>query len=1039
MSIFKETLRDFVCTQLRIREAIIEQGNNPSKFNHRFGNPRNKINVNGNNKTVGIAAGAFYTNTVHKQCIIRMTSGVDVTDKKILEFGEDAGDNLAKSYILEGGVLDKNQKQRSGFARSKGAYGAKSTRSNATDGFGIVPMPGIIDAEIRTKTAYGSLREAKINFVCHNRRQLEVLELLYMRPGMPILLEWGWNPFISNKGKITNSTPTISDDFFDGSKTIDTLNNDIRRKIETSGGNYDGFIGFCKNFEIKSRSDGGYDCTTELIAMGEALESLKARKDGDKINREGDEDLEVDSLEFLLEAFQELGDYKGSKPTTESYDPDDFLNSEDKGKEYDDAIADALILNQFINKLQKRDDFFGTDGIFKLSEGLKKLDNVGDDEENNHSHRLRKELNKLRGNGGPTGIFDIFFLFKGEKLAADTNIIPSEVDKNKATDTFIRWDLFCLMINLFVFPERKSNKEPLVNLVFEQTLEKEEVNGKMTYKQEYLEFAPYTFPTDSTRNEEKKYKVVKNPKSGKFFSRYKNIKEVNVENLLNASFNPNICLLPNQIPEETGLKKYGKQFKQNHRTMIGLIHLNVEHLKKVYMDMAYNGEESNKDFNIFDYIKKIWDDVNTACCGRHEFTLQTELENPNNIRIIDLQVNGEALKLIKRENLFEFKIQSNKSIVRDYNFNTTIPSEFSATIAIAAQAPTSIEDLDQVTFANFNKGIKSRFTVTEESQPDFEAIDEYNKKNKKTYDTLFERYKEQIIQLAFYKDLIEKGRYDNSNKRNNIDDFNVVLSLSKSIESTLNQLLRRNPTTGLPYKIIPKSRAAIVPLKFNAQIDGIGGLIIGNVFVVEKEKLPKGYQADNIAFVIMGESQKITSGQDWTTDFSGQLILTDDGNRDELDKKSGGPVVVSTLPSSIQDNTLNVQQPIIIPEIIEPPEELEEDLVLPIKENKKPPSVLDKFVRNDGSGKSLLGDGFIYEGGATSEIREVAIQQAITNAYSQLLGRTSFSGGQELYEDYVYDAQPYIKIISIDYDYDTFKAIVKFKFQEERIITNSDG
>ena len=34
-------------------------------------------------------------------------------------------------------------------------------------------------------------------------------------------------------------------------------------------------MGICKNFEYKLRSDGGYDCTTELIARGEVLEGLK--------------------------------------------------------------------------------------------------------------------------------------------------------------------------------------------------------------------------------------------------------------------------------------------------------------------------------------------------------------------------------------------------------------------------------------------------------------------------------------------------------------------------------------------------------------------------------------------------------------------------------------------------------------------------------------------------------------------------------------------------------------------------------------------
>ena len=138
-----------------------------------------------------------------------MSSGVDVTSREFLETGEDGeGDRLAKKYILEGGVLSTEGKPRAGFTKAgistNPAYGDSAIRSDAKDGFGIVPMPGIIDVDIRTKTAYGSLREARVNFTCHNRRQLEVLELLYMRPGFPILLEWQWSPFISNEGRINS-------------------------------------------------------------------------------------------------------------------------------------------------------------------------------------------------------------------------------------------------------------------------------------------------------------------------------------------------------------------------------------------------------------------------------------------------------------------------------------------------------------------------------------------------------------------------------------------------------------------------------------------------------------------------------------------------------------------------------------------------------------------------------------------------------------------------------------------------------------------
>jgi hypothetical protein len=143
-------------------------------------------------------------------------------------------------------------------------YGDPYIRSDAKDGYGIVPMPGITDAEIRTKTAYGSLRDAKINFVCHNRRQLDILDALYMRPGMPILLEWGWDPYINNEGKRESYFPYLWE-WFDKNQTINKLNTIIHERINISGGNYDGFIGYIKNFEISSRPDGGYDCTTSTF------------------------------------------------------------------------------------------------------------------------------------------------------------------------------------------------------------------------------------------------------------------------------------------------------------------------------------------------------------------------------------------------------------------------------------------------------------------------------------------------------------------------------------------------------------------------------------------------------------------------------------------------------------------------------------------------------------------------------------------------------------------------------------------------------
>ena len=115
---------------------------------------------------------------------VRMTSGVNVN-------GSNA---LANNYVMLGGVL-LNKKSRFGVGDASKAYstGAPSLKPYNTDAkagtAGIKPMPGVTSIDIKSKSAYGSLREVTVNFVCNNIQQLEDLELLYMRPGYTVLVK----------------------------------------------------------------------------------------------------------------------------------------------------------------------------------------------------------------------------------------------------------------------------------------------------------------------------------------------------------------------------------------------------------------------------------------------------------------------------------------------------------------------------------------------------------------------------------------------------------------------------------------------------------------------------------------------------------------------------------------------------------------------------------------------------------------------------------------------------------------------------------
>ena len=113
MSIFKETFRDFVFEQLRLREAILKQGMSNTS---RFGTREVELKIKDQNTfKVTPPVGAFWTNTVHRQCVIRMSSGVNLKPtNNVLEEGgfetnkDLADEGLAIRYILEGGIPEKS-------------------------------------------------------------------------------------------------------------------------------------------------------------------------------------------------------------------------------------------------------------------------------------------------------------------------------------------------------------------------------------------------------------------------------------------------------------------------------------------------------------------------------------------------------------------------------------------------------------------------------------------------------------------------------------------------------------------------------------------------------------------------------------------------------------------------------------------------------------------------------------------------------------------------------------------------------------------
>ena len=78
---------------------------------------------------------------------------------------------------------------------------------------------------------------------------------------------------------------------------------------------------------------------------------------------------------------------------------------------------------------------------------------------------------------------------------------------------------------------------------------------------------------------------------------------------------------------------------------------------------------------------------------------------------------------------------------------------------------------------------------------------------------------------------------------------------------------------------------AIIPFELEITLDGIGGLVVGQIFTVNKDILPKDYYNKNLGFIITGISHMLQNN-DWATTIKTQVCLLDnDAYAPAFDKK----------------------------------------------------------------------------------------------------------------------------------------------------------
>ena len=195
---------------------------------------------------------------------VKLTSSINFLDET--EGKVESSDSQARANVLTGGTL-KNGKLTGGI------FNGKDTAYSKPGIHGFRPDAGITSFMVDTKSMFGALRVATVEFRVNSIEQLDTLESLFLRPGFSMLLEWGHSIYVKNNGDVWKKPKTYSD-YFTPAKNSQEIIERIQTLKEESSYNYDGMFGIVKNFVWSYSLDGGYDCKVDLISRGELIDSL---------------------------------------------------------------------------------------------------------------------------------------------------------------------------------------------------------------------------------------------------------------------------------------------------------------------------------------------------------------------------------------------------------------------------------------------------------------------------------------------------------------------------------------------------------------------------------------------------------------------------------------------------------------------------------------------------------------------------------------------------------------------------------------------
>lgn len=351
---------------------------------------------------------------------------------------------------------------------------------------------------------------------------------------------------------------------------------------------------------------------------------------------------------------------------------------------------------------------------------------------------------------------------------------------------------------------------------------------------------------------------------------------------------PSICLIPMQATDEdylgvfpgevTGSLKqdafkpskentysaYISPFKTDNayqgRTMEIL--LNVQYL----LDTATQFLKNDPDNGVYlqPYLEQILKDINKATGGFNLFRVAYR-DDSNTVIIKDDQwvpnleqeptaLNGGAQYEASKSDI-QLPVFGAGSIVKEMEFKTNMNTKMSAMIAISAQSSKQVvNSIDGSPIGTYNQNYKDAFLPVKLNS---EVSGSSGKSNKEA-----EQKKRDVdLEAAqkfndYVKQVYSTGKVSKYDTSSAVSYYLNRLRTSKGEEE--------------------KTKAApFIPANLSLSIDGISGILMGNVFTIPENRLPASLRGTNlvtkVGFTVVGLTQTL-EGNEWTTKIRGQMI-----------------------------------------------------------------------------------------------------------------------------------------------------------------------